>query len=59
VPKDAYWGLGSGHQILLVIPSLNLIMVRNGADMGGNGARDRNVVNTLLFEPLVAASSRE
>lgn len=59
VPKDAYWGLGMGHQIVLVIPSLNLITVRNGADMGGNGARDRNVVNTLLFEPLVAASSRE
>jgi CubicO group peptidase (beta-lactamase class C family) len=30
VPKDAVWGAGAGDQILLVVPSLNLIMVRNG-----------------------------
>jgi CubicO group peptidase (beta-lactamase class C family) len=30
VPKDAAWGAGAGDQILLVVPSLNLIMVRNG-----------------------------
>jgi len=32
-PQDAFWGLGAGHQILVVIPSLNLIAVRNGATM--------------------------
>lgn len=30
LPKDAVWGAGAGDQLLLVIPSLNLIMVRNG-----------------------------
>lgn len=30
IPKDAFGGAGAGHQLLLVIPSLNLIVVRNG-----------------------------
>jgi hypothetical protein len=33
LPKDAYWGSGAGHQTLLVVPSLNLIAVRNGRDL--------------------------
>jgi CubicO group peptidase (beta-lactamase class C family) len=33
VPKDAVWGAGAGDQILLVIPSLNLILVRNGSTL--------------------------
>jgi CubicO group peptidase (beta-lactamase class C family) len=53
VPKDAYWGAGAGNQILLVIPSLNLIAVRNGADLAG--AKSRNAVNEMLFEPLIGA----
>jgi CubicO group peptidase (beta-lactamase class C family) len=51
--KDAYWGAGAGNQILLVVPSLNLIAVRNGADLAG--AKSRDAVNELLFEPLMAA----
>ncbi|HDY87441.1 MAG TPA: hypothetical protein ENH82_04905, partial [bacterium] len=34
VPRDAFAGAGAGHQILLVVPSLDLIMVRNGAQIG-------------------------
>jgi CubicO group peptidase (beta-lactamase class C family) len=30
LPQDAVWGAGAGDQVLLVVPSLNLIMVRNG-----------------------------
>ncbi|NND32624.1 MAG: serine hydrolase, partial [Saprospiraceae bacterium] len=33
VPKDAFAGAGAGHQLLLVVPSLNLIVVRFGADL--------------------------
>jgi CubicO group peptidase (beta-lactamase class C family) len=53
VPKDAYWGAGAGNQILLVVPSLNLIAVRNGADLAG--AKSRDAVNEMLFEPMIAA----
>jgi len=30
LPKDTYYGAGAGDQLLIVIPSLNLIVVRNG-----------------------------
>ena len=30
VPRDAFAGAGAGHQILLVVPNLNLIVVRFG-----------------------------
>jgi len=30
LPQDAVWGAGAGDQVLLVVPSLKLIMVRNG-----------------------------
>jgi CubicO group peptidase (beta-lactamase class C family) len=33
LPRDAYAGAGSGHQLLLVVPSLNLIVVRNGGEL--------------------------
>jgi CubicO group peptidase (beta-lactamase class C family) len=30
LPEDAYFGAGAGHQVLLVIPSENIVMVRLG-----------------------------
>jgi len=30
IPTDAFAGAGAGHQIVLVVPSLDLIVVRNG-----------------------------
>jgi CubicO group peptidase (beta-lactamase class C family) len=30
VPRDAFAGAGAGHQVMLVVPSLNLIVVRYG-----------------------------
>lgn len=38
VPRDAFAGAGAGQELLLVVPSLNLIVVRNGALLGD---RDR------------------
>jgi len=34
IPRDAFAGTGAGDQILLVIPSLDLIIVRNGELLG-------------------------
>lgn len=53
LPKDAYWGSGAGNQTLLIVPSLNLIVVRNGAALGDD--IDRSSLNNKLFEPLMAA----
>ncbi|MBE7501773.1 MAG: hypothetical protein HS113_16005 [Verrucomicrobiales bacterium] len=31
LPRDAFFGSGAGHQILLVVPSLDLVVVRFGS----------------------------
>ncbi len=56
VPKDAFAGAGAGNQILLVIPSLDLIVVRNGQHLGED--RDRATdfwggAEKYLFNPLM------
>ena len=66
LPKDAVWGAGAGDQLLLVVPGLNLIMVRNGATLapgpGEPPPRDDDVFTKyhdyrarILFEPLIEA----
>jgi CubicO group peptidase (beta-lactamase class C family) len=57
LPRDAFWGAGAGHQILLVVPSLKLIAVRNGESLGAG--EYHSAVNAQLFEPLVAAVGRD
>lgn len=52
LPRDAFWGSGAGHQVLLVIPSLKVIAVRNGQNLAGPGD---NVRNALFFQPLMEA----
>lgn len=54
LPRDAFWGSGAGHQVVLVIPSLNLIAVRNGASLG-DAAEHHDMLSATIFEPLVAA----
>lgn len=58
VPRDAFWGSGAGHQVLFVVPSLNLIAVRNGdalAKVGGAPLDYHEPLRALLFEPVVEA----
>jgi hypothetical protein len=66
LPADAVWGAGAGDQLLLVVPSLNLIMVRNGETLtpgkGEPPVRTNDVFTLyhdyrarILFEPLVQA----
>ena len=54
LPRDAFWGSGAGHQVVLVIPSLSLIAVRNGASLG-DAAEHHDMLNAAIFAPLVAA----
>lgn len=58
LPKDAFCGTGAGHQIVLVVPSLNLIAVRNGdtiATVGGEPNAYHVPLRQYLFGPLVKA----
>lgn len=53
VPLDMFAGAGAGNQLLIVIPSLDLIVVRNGSDLepGGSWAG----VEKYLLNPLMDA----
>ena len=52
VPEDAFWGLGAQGQFLLVVPSLNLIVVRNGGPM--TEADDAQYeIGPLVVDPLM------
>lgn len=62
LPRDLYYCAGANDQLLIVVPSLNLIAVRNGsalapADENGKDVfaayHDRRV--QILFEPLIDA----
>jgi CubicO group peptidase (beta-lactamase class C family) len=66
LPADACWGAGAGDQVLLVVPSLNLIVVRNGETLPTpdelKQARPRDVLEEfhdprarILFLPLIGA----
>ena len=66
LPKDAVWGAGAGDQLLLVVPSLNLIMVRNGETLEPGPdeppirkddvfAQYHDYRARILFEPLAEA----
>jgi CubicO group peptidase (beta-lactamase class C family) len=58
LPRDAFFGSGAGHQILLVVPSLNLIVVRFGgllARVNPDPKSYHEAYNKFLFEPLMDA----
>jgi CubicO group peptidase (beta-lactamase class C family) len=57
VPRDAFAGAGAGNQVLLVVPSLDLIVVRNGSTLGdeGKGEGFWGGLERYLFDPLIDA----
>jgi hypothetical protein len=54
-PRDAFAGAGAQHQILLVVPSLDLVVVRNGDALGDIHAGFWGPVYELLVKPLMDA----
>jgi len=58
LPVDAVWGAGAGDQILLVIPSLDLVVVRYGGDLGPQAPSQENV-GRYLFQPLMRVITPE
>lgn len=53
-PPDAFGGAGAGHQILMVVPSLDLILVRNG-DALDNAEPYHDVVDRFVVAPILKA----
>ncbi len=54
MPRDAFYGAGAEDQILLVVPSLDLICVRNGGKLAAQESEE-DARARHLFEPLMAA----
>jgi CubicO group peptidase (beta-lactamase class C family) len=62
LPRDTYYGAGAGDQLLIVVPSLNLIVVRNGETLAPEPKDPRDVFEAfhdarvkILFEPILDA----
>jgi CubicO group peptidase (beta-lactamase class C family) len=62
LPRDTYYGAGAGDQLLIVVPSLNLIVVRNGETLAPELKDARDVFEAfhdprvkVLFEPVIGA----
>jgi CubicO group peptidase (beta-lactamase class C family) len=55
VPRDAFAGAGAGSQVLLVVPSLNLIVVRNGSDLHNTSKIETfwGAIEKYLFTPIM------
>jgi CubicO group peptidase (beta-lactamase class C family) len=58
VPRDAFAAAGSGHQVLLVIPSLDLVVVRFGNYLDAKLGEGRTEgfwtpIERYLFQPLM------
>ena len=57
LPRDAFAGEGAGHQVLLIIPCRDLIVVRNGETLGeeSEGEGYWGALEKYLFAPLMDA----
>ena len=72
VPADTYWAWGLGEELIVVIPSLDLVIARNGGQAPAteaNGARVWNDATTdwdgdvrvlePFLNPIVAGTTPE
>ena len=59
MPRDAFYAAGAEHQTVLVVPSLDLICVRNGAALGQSALDGNDPRGPHLFAPLMDALSAD
>jgi CubicO group peptidase (beta-lactamase class C family) len=58
VPRDAFAGAGAGHEVLLVVPSLQLVLVRYGGYLSPAAAkRFWGDIVEYLFQPVLGTMS--
>jgi len=57
LPRDAFAGAGAGNQVLLVVPSLDLLVVRNGSNLYDPEAGEGfwGGLENYLFNPIMEA----
>lgn len=55
VPRDAFSGAGAQHQFIMVVPSLDLVVVRNGNALGDTRAGFWGPIYEFVVKPLMQA----
>ncbi len=55
VPRDAFAGAGAGNQVALAVPSLKLIVVRNGTALTAAESEFWKSIYEMLFAPVMDA----
>jgi CubicO group peptidase (beta-lactamase class C family) len=59
LPRDAYAGAGHGDNVVLIIPSQNLVVVRAGGELGSPRQPDSlaawGPIDQFLFDPIMEA----
>ena len=55
VPRDAVAGAGASHQFIVVIPSLDMVVVRNGNALAGPGTEFWPPIYEDILKPLMSA----
>ena len=57
IPRDTFCGAGAGNQVLLVIPSLDMVVVRNGSNLFDPEKNEDfwGGMYSRLFQPLLQA----
>ncbi|MBX6313507.1 MAG: serine hydrolase [Isosphaeraceae bacterium] len=59
LPADAYFGAGAGDQVVLVIPSLKLIAVRNGGPLDPGSNEEKGLERRFFDLLMEAVTDRE
>lgn len=59
LPRDAFWGAGAGGQVVLVVPSMKIVAVRNGGSLeaGNNDVALEKCFFTPLAQVLASAKT--
>ena len=54
-PRDTFAGAGASHELIIVVPSLDLVVVRNGRDLADTKAGYWGPVYDFVIHPLMDA----
>jgi CubicO group peptidase (beta-lactamase class C family) len=55
MPRDAYYAAGAGHRVVVVLPSLHTIVIRNGQALGRGDEPYHAAQIKYFFQPMMEA----
>jgi len=55
LPRESFFGMGGGHNIVLVVPSLDLVVVRTGESLADPGEEFNAAMERHFFGPIIGS----